>query len=94
ELVLKAGPDGCYYRGADGRICHQPSLASHVVDPVGAGDAFGGAYLAARLRGATPAAAAWLGSITAAAIVASPGDTEGLPTPPAAADLVQTALAR
>ncbi|MBB5874468.1 2-dehydro-3-deoxygluconokinase [Allocatelliglobosispora scoriae] len=78
ETVLKAGADGCYHADGD-RIVHLPSAASTVVDPVGGGDAFGGGYLAARLRGASPAGAAWLGSRLAAGVVAAAGDTDGLP---------------
>lgn len=75
ETILKAGPDGCWYAGPT----HLPTSATEVVDPVGAGDAFGGGYLAARLRGAPPSAAAWLGTQYAAGVVARPGDTDGLP---------------
>ncbi|GIH06563.1 sugar kinase [Rhizocola hellebori] len=76
EVILKAGAQGCYFRGG-----HLPSYATEVVDPVGAGDAFAGGYLAARLRGASPAAAAHIGSVLAAGVVAAHGDTAGLPDP-------------
>ncbi|MEV6965954.1 sugar kinase [Hamadaea sp. NPDC051192] len=89
ETVLKAGPDGCWYADGD-TAAHLPSAATTVLDPVGAGDAFAGAYLAGRARGAAPAGAAWLASQFAAAIVATPGDTDGLPTPTAAASLLAT----
>jgi 2-dehydro-3-deoxygluconokinase len=87
ETVLKAGADGCHVPGA-----HVPALATPVVDPVGAGDAFAGGYLAGRLRGAPPAAAARLGAQLAAAVVARPGDTEGLPAPDTARALLDDAL--
>ncbi|MEV0267978.1 sugar kinase [Hamadaea sp. NPDC050747] len=91
ETVLKAGPDGCWY--AEGDVAtHLPSAATTVVDPVGAGDAFAGAYLAGRVRGATPAGAAWLAGQFAAAIVARPGDTDGLPAPAEAEALLAAAL--
>ncbi len=83
EVVLKAGAKGCYLR--DG---HLPSYATKVVDPVGAGDAFAGGYLAARLRGAPPTAAAHVGSVLAAGVVAHHGDTAGLPDPATARSLV------
>ena len=83
EVILKAGPEGVYHR--DG---HLPSYATEVVDPVGAGDAFAGGYLAARLRGATPAAAAHVGSVLAAGVVAAHGDTTGLPDPESARALL------
>jgi 2-dehydro-3-deoxygluconokinase len=78
DVILKAGKDGCYYRDSDGGINHQPSLVDSVVDPVGAGDAFAGGYLAARLRHAAPSRAAHIASELAAAVVGSRGDTAGL----------------
>ena len=51
--MLKAGPDGCYFQGAGGPV-RLPSAATVVVDPVGAGDAFAGGYLAARLCDVAP----------------------------------------
>ncbi|GAA1890068.1 sugar kinase [Asanoa iriomotensis] len=91
EVVLKAGADGCYYATPDGPV-HLPTAAVEVVDPVGAGDAFAGAYLAARLAGIDTRGAAWLGSQFAAGVVAAPGDTEGLPTPDRARELVASAV--
>ncbi|MDG6108943.1 sugar kinase [Dactylosporangium aurantiacum] len=82
EVVLKAGADGCWHEAGaagDGPV-HLPSVAVRVVDPVGAGDAFAGAYLAARLRGIGPGGAAWLGTRFAAGVVATAGDTDGLPS--------------
>ncbi|NUR72306.1 MAG: sugar kinase [Hamadaea sp.] len=91
ETVLKAGPEGCWYADGDAPA-HLPSAATSVVDPVGAGDAFAGAYLAGRARGANPAGAAWLAGQFAAAIVARPGDTDGLPSAAEAEALVAAAL--
>lgn len=79
EVVLKAGAGGCWHEGD--APTHLPSVAVRVVDPVGAGDAFAGAYLAARLRGIGPRGAAWLGTRFAASVVATAGDTDGLPSP-------------
>lgn len=93
ETVLKAGPNGCFYLRDNGSLAHLPSLAKRVVDPVGAGDAFAGGYLAARLRGAGRKGAVWLGSRLAADVVAVPGDTAGLPSPEQAASLLAQALA-
>jgi 2-dehydro-3-deoxygluconokinase len=90
EVVLKAGADGCWHAGGDGPV-HLPSAAARVVDPVGAGDAFAGAYLAARLQGIGPRGAAWLGTRFAAGVVAHPGDTDGLPGEAEAAELLGTA---
>lgn len=79
EVVVKAGASGCWWVDEDGVGQHLPSLAHTVVDPVGAGDAFTGGYLAARLAGAPPFAAAHVASELAARVIASTGDTAGLP---------------
>jgi 2-dehydro-3-deoxygluconokinase len=81
EVVVTAGAEGCWWQDSDGTMRGLPSLATEVVDPVGAGDAFTGAYLAARLSGLAPKGAAWLGSALAARIIAMEGDTAGLPDP-------------
>jgi 2-dehydro-3-deoxygluconokinase len=65
----------------------------NAVDPVGAGDAFAGAYLAARLRGARPLESARLGATIAARVVAAAGDTEGLPDAATAAEYLSAATA-
>jgi 2-dehydro-3-deoxygluconokinase len=91
EVVLKGGADGLWYAGADGRPCHMPSTARQVRDPVGAGDALLGGYLAARLAGAAPAGAAWLGCRLAAGVVETLGDTAGLPERASAARLLARA---
>ncbi|ASR39351.1 hypothetical protein BAY61_16465 [Prauserella marina] len=94
EVVVKAGPDGCWWADEHGVIRHQPSLAEEVVDPVGAGDAFAGGYVAARLAGAQRGRAAWLGSRLAAGALASTGDTEGLPGKALGRRLLAEAIAR
>lgn len=81
ETVLKGAERGCWYQDNDGKPVHQPALASTVVDPIGAGDAFLGGYLGARLAGVPPAGAAVLGSHFAAGVIATVGDTTGLPAP-------------
>lgn len=86
--VLKAGPDGCYV-DSPGGIVHLPSAATRVVDPVGAGDAFAGGFLAGYLTGRDPVACARLGTALAARVVATTGDTDGLPDPTEAADLLR-----
>lgn len=92
ETVLKAGADGAYVQ-TEGKLVHLPTFARTVVDPVGAGDAFAGGYLAARMNGLTPWRSAWLGSKLAALVMATPGDTEGLPSPTEGADLLTHARA-
>ncbi|WP_457963932.1 sugar kinase [Arthrobacter sp. D1-29] len=89
ETVLKGAERGCWFQGDDGKPVHQPALASQVVDPIGAGDAFLGGYLGARLAGIPPAGAAILGSQFAAGVIASVGDTNGLPGPGEAKSLLE-----
>ncbi|MEW9856381.1 sugar kinase [Novosphingobium sp. M1R2S20] len=63
EVVVKLGSDGCLL--PDGQ--HSPVPARlQPVDTSGAGDAFKGGYLAARLRGSDPAEAAKAGHALAA----------------------------
>jgi 2-dehydro-3-deoxygluconokinase len=57
EVVVKLGPSGCL---AGGEIVPPPSVIAPV-DTSGAGDAFDGGYLAARLRGAALREAAMQG---------------------------------
>lgn len=92
EVVLKDGARGCWYEHRS-RMEHLPAVPVDAVDTVGAGDAFGGAYLGARLRGASPAGAALLGTQLAAATVAVRGDVEGLPSSAAARDMLSAVVA-
>jgi 2-dehydro-3-deoxygluconokinase len=57
----------------DGQTIAMPTQAVTVVDTSGAGDSFNGAYLGARLTGATPPDAARAGLAMAAKVVAQPG---------------------
>jgi 2-dehydro-3-deoxygluconokinase len=88
EIVVKAGAEGAFWMDDDGSAHHVASFAARVVDPVGAGDAFTGAYLWARQNGYTPRDATLIGSRLAARIVAVRGDTEGLPGPQEMASLL------
>ncbi len=51
EVVLKRGEAGASYFGADGTRLDLPAFAVDEVDPTGAGDCFGGAYIACRRLG-------------------------------------------
>jgi len=77
-VVIKLGADGSLLFTRDGAV-RQPGISTTVVDPVGAGDAFAGGFLAARLRGADPAACLRQAAQVAAVAVATEGDWEGLP---------------
>lgn len=93
EVVLKAGADGCWYEGERGEPAHVPAMPTRVVDPIGAGDAFLGGYLGARLSGAPTRASAVLGARLAARVIQSLGDTQGLPSPEEGALMCADALA-
>ena len=78
-VVLKLGELGSLSH-ADGTAHRAPTTPADVVDPIGAGDAFVAGYLAELVRGAGPARSLAAGNLTGGAVVASPGDWEGLPT--------------
>ncbi|WP_343902734.1 sugar kinase [Arthrobacter rhombi] len=89
ETVLKGGSRGCWYLDEDGVLAHQGPLAEAIVDTVGAGDAFLGGYIAGRLSGANRKLSVELGSRTAGAVIAAPGDTCGLPAVSEAKSLIR-----
>jgi len=69
EIVVKNGSEPCLVI-ADGTRERVPTVKpERIVDTTGAGDSFGGAYLAARLAGRTPVEAARLGHRVAAEVV-------------------------
>jgi 2-dehydro-3-deoxygluconokinase len=78
-VVIKLGRGGSLLATRDG-TARQAALPTEVVDPVGAGDAFAAGFLAARLRGADPAACLRQAACVAAIAVATEGDWEGLPS--------------
>jgi 2-dehydro-3-deoxygluconokinase len=72
EFAITAEADGCLVRGGRSEWIDAPQVAQ-VSDTSGAGDSFNGAYLAARLAGKSPAAAARAGLALAAYVVTQPG---------------------
>jgi 2-dehydro-3-deoxygluconokinase len=74
EIVVKLGAVGCLVGARSGAAVRVPAVPGvAVVDTTAAGDAFNGGYLAARLRGDAPVAAAYEGNTLAAEVVAAPG---------------------
>jgi 2-dehydro-3-deoxygluconokinase len=73
EVVVKRGAAGCFLSSAAFTGEVPPTLVAQVVDSTAAGDSFNAGYLAARLFGADPAAAARLGGALAARVIARPG---------------------
>jgi len=74
ELVVKDGDIGATLFDADGAH-FVPALRVDVVEAVGAGDAFAGGYLAARLDGADPEARLRAGHERAALVLQTTSDT-------------------
>jgi 2-dehydro-3-deoxygluconokinase len=80
EVVLKLGRDGSVHLAADGTPTHGEALTVPVIDPVGAGDAFAAGWIAGWLNEIGPEDTLRRAHATAAFVVASPGDWEGLPS--------------
>ena len=72
-VVLKLGPDGAMYAGADGVRERVPAAPARVVDTTGAGDALCAGFLSSYLSGDPPAEALRLGVELAAAAVGRVG---------------------
>lgn len=72
ELALTLGSSGCLIVAGEVRA-RLPAPTAIVIDTSGAGDAFNGAYLAARLGGAAPVQAAHAGLLVGSRVVAHAG---------------------
>jgi len=78
EVVVKIGAAGCLVVGEDdadedGAVLVPAVKNVAVIDTTAAGDAFNGAYIAARLAGALPSEAAAAGNSLAAEVIGFPG---------------------
>ncbi|PZP53234.1 MAG: sugar kinase [Agrobacterium fabrum] len=80
EIVLKRGAEGATYFGRDGECIDAPAFLVEEVDPTGAGDCFGGAYLTCRRLGMPPEQALTYASAAGARNVAVRGPMEGAGT--------------
>lgn len=78
QLVVKDGARGVTVY-ATGQRLFVPSLQVDVVEPVGAGDAFAGGYLAAIVKGADPRTAARVGHLAAARVLLTFADVVAQP---------------
>ncbi len=78
NVVVKLGDQGSRWLRAAGDVV-MPAPAVDAVDTTGAGDAFNAGFLAAWLRGATPAACLATGNSVGAASTRAPGGLDGLP---------------
>jgi sugar/nucleoside kinase (ribokinase family) len=72
-VVLKLGPEGALYAGADGVWERVPAASARVVDTTGAGDALCAGFLSASLSGVSPAEALRRGVELATEAVAQVG---------------------
>jgi 2-dehydro-3-deoxygluconokinase len=80
-VVTKLGAGGAHSVDRDGHAMDVPAFAvPHVVDPVGAGDAFCAGFIAARLEQLDVETALLWGSGCAAACISVEGDVDGFPT--------------
>ncbi|BDA84410.1 sugar kinase [Aureimonas sp. SA4125] len=77
EIALKRGGRGSTVFAADGTRIDCPAFAVAEVDPTGAGDCFGGAYVALRRLGLAPAEALTYANAAGARNVAVRGPMEG-----------------
>ncbi|NLX08835.1 MAG: carbohydrate kinase family protein [Chloroflexi bacterium] len=78
-LVIKQGPAGCTVVTREARV-PVPGYPAQVVDTVGAGDCFDGAFIAGRLRGLSLIDAARLANAMGAAAVMKTGAGRNAPT--------------
>jgi 2-dehydro-3-deoxygluconokinase len=69
EVVVKQGGEPCVVWAGGEAVSVAPAPVAEVVDTTAAGDSFGGAYLAARLSGATPQEAASAGHRLAGTVI-------------------------
>jgi len=77
EIALKRGTGGSSFFGADGSRVDSPAFAVEEVDPTGAGDCFGGAYVACRRLGMPADRALEYGNAAGARNVMVKGPMEG-----------------
>ena len=80
EVVLKRGDAGSTHFGADGARIDVPAFQVTEIDPTGAGDCFGGAYIACRRLGMPPEQALTYANAAGARNVTHIGPMEGAGT--------------
>ncbi len=77
--VIKLGAAGALAR-VDGHTYHRAAVPVTVIDTVGAGDAFVGAYLSELVNGADPQQCLDTAALAGALVCTTPGDWEGMPS--------------
>ncbi|WP_058302637.1 sugar kinase [Gorillibacterium timonense] len=81
-VVVKLGPEGAYYKTRTDEGVVPGFKVKHVVDTVGAGDAFATGVISGMLENLGIPEAVRRGNAMGALAVMSPGDMDGLPTRP------------
>jgi sugar/nucleoside kinase (ribokinase family) len=76
-VVLKKGSSGAVYHDRDGAVASSGFTVDEV-DPTGAGDCFGAAFVSMQLRGAPPAEALQIANACGALAVTRKGPMEGI----------------
>ena len=79
EVVLKKGLQGCDYYDRNNLIS-KPSFSVKEVDATGAGDTFGGTFVACRVLGYPPERSLQLANAAGALAVSAMGPMEGAST--------------
>lgn len=79
QVVIKNGEKGCIICTSDGQV-DVPGFTVQEFDPTGAGDCFSAGYLAALMRGKSPAEAGHYANAVGALSVTRFGPMEGNPT--------------
>jgi sugar/nucleoside kinase (ribokinase family) len=79
-IVARLGPDGALARMPDGVLVHMPGFSVEARNTVGAGDAFNGGFVAARVGSRPIGEALRWGNAVAALKVARPGGARDLPS--------------
>jgi len=80
SVVVTVGGEGCWFSVRGQTAQHQPALKVQVVDTVGCGDVFHGAYMASLARGGDVPTAVRAATITAGLKTTQPGGRSGIPT--------------
>lgn len=89
-VLLTLGGDGARFLDSDGQIV-QPAVPAPMVDTAGAGDTFAAVFLAARVRGASPASALEAAAQAAALTVSRRGTHSAFPARAEIADCLHIA---
>jgi 2-dehydro-3-deoxygluconokinase len=80
RVVIKLGPQGAYFAGAQARGYSPGVPVAKVVDTVGAGDGFAVGVISGLLEGLALPQAVARGNAIGARVVQFPGDCDGLPS--------------